>query len=144
MRGRVGMALERVAHRLPFTLGLILGATLLSGCIAAEQGVSPPAGSPTEFQGTPAEWTVLYRACFEEAGLETSDDPHGDKSGFLVRAEGVTQEKRDEARISCQSEIGMPWMSGLSEDELRIRYDARVSQFKCLVDLGLVNSAPMS
>lgn len=131
-------------RRMSISIGLIVATMLLVGCQNEDSATPPPSDTTKVFDGTPVEWTLLFRACLEEAGFVTADSPDGDKTGFVVSTDGITNEQRVEVRNSCQAEIGMPQMAGLGEGELRIRYDARVAQFQCLADLGLVNEAPVS
>lgn len=79
------------------------------------------------------------RACLGEHGIETYDMLEtNDPTGYMTSAE-VPREELVAAREECSAEIGEPRMDGLSEIELQRRYDARIDQWECLIDLGLVN-----
>ena len=89
------------------------------------------------FTGTPDEYTELMMGCLEEHGIATQDEG----------ANGFSFESSDEAlEISqmCRESIGEPKIVGLSEDELRERYDARVEQWECLVDNELLSGNPIT
>lgn len=119
-------------------------AVALVGC-AGNPAESPQASDVIkEFDGTPAEWTMLFRACIEDSGLQTADLPDGSKDGFMISLLNSTQEFRDQVTAKCRAEIGEAPMTGLSTDELQRRYSARVSQFDCMVDLGVVDGEPIS
>lgn len=90
---------------------------------------------------------ALKRACLEEKGLQTKDLPPGDPEqgqGFMVLTAGMTLEERNAIDEECKAEIGTPRMQGLSETQLRERYDARAEQWTCLVGKGLVTGDPQS
>lgn len=124
-------------------LPVIVGCTASTQTAPGQQGQSAePTNAELIFEGTPAEYTTLLRACLEDGGLTTADDLTGDKTGFMIQA-GDDEERRVIVD-GCKVELGEPKMSGLSEAELRERYDARVEQHACLVDEGLVDGAPVS
>lgn len=125
-------------------LACIAALLLLCGCSAHNAAPTSTTAEEKIFEGTPVEWTTLYRACLEEGGLTTADLPDGDPSGFLVAIPDTSEEQRKQVTAACQKEIGMAPVEGLSPEELQRRYDARVAQFECLADLGLVGGPPIS
>ncbi len=128
-------------------VGLFLA---LAGCSAGGSSAlsSGSAGPPSTaaavhyFDGTPEEMTALFRACLADAGFETRDI--GEADGFAIdTAVGQSQAYQD-ASSRCAAEIGQVKIAGLSQDELRERYEARTAQFDCLVAKGLLSGAPIS
>lgn len=116
--------------------------TLLgSACTqAGEQSQEEAIPITTYFQGSPEEYTTLFRSCLEEHGVETFDI--GDKDGFAVISS--ESDAYTEADAMCTEELGEPQMKDLPEDELRVRYEARVEQWECLVDEGFAEGEPIS
>lgn len=108
----------------------------------------PPAPSNQEttryFAGTPEEHAVLLRACLEENGIETALPPNSPKDGFAITSESMADENFERIMADCREEIGSPRMAGLSQDELQIRYDARVTQWECLVAEDFTAGEPIS
>lgn len=102
-----------------------------------------PAAAGQVFEGTPEEYAALTRACLEDRGLRTIDDPMGDEKGFGVDMSGLSAAEVEEAFDSCEQQVGIPKMVDLSQSELQERYDARVEQHSCLVREGYqVDPAP--
>lgn len=127
-------------------LGVLALSVLMAlvGCTSAAPSPSPTNEGARIFHGTPAEWSLLFRSCLEDNGLTTADLPDEDPSGFMVSNEGVTEERRTEVTTKCRSEVGEPQIEGLSNEELRRRYDARLTQFECTVANGFTSGLPMS
>lgn len=104
---------------------------------ASETAASPPPTSSGKvFEGTPEERATLVRACLEDQGLGTIDDPMGEAVGFGVDTSGLSPDEVDEAFSTCDAQVGEPKLADLSENELQERYDARVDQHACLVSAG--------
>lgn len=121
----------------------------MAGCsiVAPTDASESPSSDTKVFEGTPEEYMVLKRACLEDMGVKTADLPPGDPeagAGFLVDNRGHTREELESADEKCTSQIGEPKMSNLSDSELRERYDARIIQYECLIDNGLVSGYPPS
>lgn len=121
----------------------ILVGLVLTGCTGVDGAGEPSAArsDPEEasvkvFEGTPEERVTLVRACLDDAGLRTVDDPMGDPLGYGYSKAGRDPAEVAEIRDRCDAEVGVPKMAGLSEDELRERYDARVEQDVCLREHG--------
>jgi hypothetical protein len=128
-------------------VALAVELVLLAGCatLPPVESIEPsPSGNPV-FEGTPEEYMVLKRACLEDEGIKTADLPPGDpEAGFLVDNRETTREELEAATNKCTKKIGEPKISNLSESELRKRYDARISQYDCLTENGLVSGYPPS
>lgn len=126
-----------LATLLPFAL-------LLSACSGTDpEGASSPS-SGEFFSGSPEERVVLLRACFEENGVETSQPPGMAADGFAYAVGSVSPEELERIRTLCDEEIGEPQISGLSDDELQLRYDGRVEQWECLVENEFTTGEPIS
>lgn len=138
---------RRRAFRGPVAiLGTLLVLSVVTGC-AGEPSSSPSTESASTrvFEGTPAEYGTLKRACYEDAGLKTADDPTSQStSGFVFQSGGIAQGTLDAIAAECAAELGEPKMRGLAETELRERYDARVSQWTCLVEGGMLTGEPIT
>ena len=115
----------------------------LVGCSASEPEISPsPSASPI-FEGTPEEFTTLWRACIEGLGFATMDLSSGNADpGFGIDSEGRAPEEIQDANEKCWAELGDPKMQDLSEQELRERYEIRLAQYACLAENGLVSGDP--
>lgn len=132
---------SRRAFRL--TIAAIV-AIALGACGADASPEDSASAGPKLFEGTPEEHSVLRRACIEDKGFTTSNDPNGAPDGFGVSTDGKTQEELIAALEECNELIGEPKMANLSEAELQERYDVRVAQFECLIDKGLIGGEPLT
>ncbi|MBX3104409.1 MAG: hypothetical protein KF867_05475 [Cryobacterium sp.] len=125
-------------------LGAIVG-VILTGCTSSPPPKAVPSATPAVFDGTPREYSVLWRACLDDLGFVTTDlspsDP-GYGIGFGVSIEGHTDEELDTANKRCRAELGEPKMQDLSDSELRERYETRLQQFECLLDNGMIEGDP--
>lgn len=117
---------------------LLAMVVLVTGCSATEDAAPAPSGSAADFEGTPAEYTTMLRACLEEQGVETYDMVGSEDPTGFMGSNDVPLEQREAAYATCRAEIGEPRMEGLSSEELQRRYDARLEQWSCLTDRGLV------
>jgi len=122
-----------------------------SGSPTASADVETPGGEvdtadePRVFEGTATEYTVQLRACLDDRGLRTQDPgPGEDPLAFSISMEGATNEEFIAITEECYSVVGSPYYAGMPEDELQRRYEARLEQFDCLVDLGLLTGEPIS
>lgn len=121
---------------------ILIGFLALVGC-SAGQSENSSHDESTVFTGTPAEYVTLLRGCLEERGIETGDLPNStDRTGYLTSTAGHTPEQLTEAGDQCRAELGEPKSSGLSNSELRSRYDARSEQWTCFQAEGLVTGDP--
>lgn len=134
----------RLGHSVGLGVLVISVLMALVGCTSTAPSPSPTNERAKIFQGTPAEWSLLFRSCLEDNGLTTADLLDGDASGFMLSNDGVTEERRTEVTTKCRSEIGEPQMEGLSNDELHRRYESRLDQFQCLLKNDLISGSPMS
>lgn len=127
-------------------LVLAVAVTACTNDEASLQAVSAdPADEDNLFEGTPEEYSLLLRACLKESGIQTEDlTDSNDQSGFSVSNVDHTPEQVAEVSERCRAEIGEPQTSGLSEAQLRQRYDARVDQWQCLTGHGLVAGEPIT
>lgn len=130
---------------------VLLGVVSLTGCSASGDvplvAEPPTVAAPTTtkiFTGTPEEATVLTRACYEEHGIKTSDTPDGDPLGFGFAHGGRSDEELEALSEACEAEVGVPKMAGLTEQELRDRYAARLEQYECIVAAGYSPASPPS
>lgn len=135
-------------RRLVAILGTFVVLSVVTGC-AGEPNPSPStsteAASARVFEGTPAEYGTLMRACYEDAGLKTGDDPTSKSTAdFVFESGGIDQAKLDAIAAECMAELGEPKTGGLTDAELRERYDARVSQWACLVEGGMLTGEPIT
>lgn len=128
---------------------MIASSLVVNGCSRDDPAAAEPRSpsGPRVFDGTIEEYTALERACYDEKGLATEDLPSGDPEhgqGFTYSNAGRTFEEIEAIDEECKAEIGVPRMQGLSQAQLRERYDARVEQWTCLVGKGLVTGDPLS
>lgn len=132
--------------RLRYALLAAVTVLALSGCSDADDPDSSDVSETSSefFVGTPEEYTVLVRTCLDEKGFLTADNPGGAPDGFAVAVGDHAEGEVTRASEECRAELGEPQMSGLPEDELRTRYDARVAQWECLVENDLVSGDPIS
>lgn len=138
------MKLTASVRRTLIVLGLFLPLTL-AGCSSAPPASVPDDSSSPVFLGTPDEYVVVLRACFEDAGLKTVDPENPADPGFGIDlTDGRSPTERDEIKAECEQSVGQPKISGLSLEELRARYDNRVAQSECLRASGLTDELPMS
>jgi len=122
---------------------ILLGvATFLAGCGSPGEPEPTNRASARYFEGTPEEYTALSRACLAEAGFETLPGETAD--GYLVSTEVANSEEFQAASEACGAELGEIQIEGLSDSQLRERYDARVEQFACLVENDLIEGEPIS
>lgn len=120
---------------------MALGATGCSQIEASPDDREVASDEVPVFTGTVSEYSALVRACLEEHGIETADDEQLGAGGFTVE----WSEDNTEIRKTCEAQVGDPYgLEDLSEDVLRERYEARVEQWECLVDAGLVTGDPMT
>lgn len=118
---------------------------LVVGCVMYLLACTPKIANPaptTElniFEGTPLEFVVLVRGCLEDRGIVTEDDPGGNKTVYLSDNTGMDADAAMAVQEECYAQIGLPKMAGLSDVELRDRYQARVDEWECLADNGLVS-----
>ncbi len=130
----------------------VLMVLLVSGCsdengradLTTESAASSP-GETRAFEGTIAEYVSMLRGCLEDHGVITRDpSPEHDPMTFAFAGPGLTDEQLLDIKQSCEDEIGDPYYSGMPEDELVRRYQARVAQFECLVGRGTLSGEPMT
>ena len=136
----------RLIRTLVVCITALLGlGALLTGCgspTGPEHDPLPSGPTTAYFDGTPEEYTTLLRACLAEAGIETVDGTTAD--GYLVSTEVANSKEYTDASEACSTELGEIQVEGLSENQLRQRYDARAAQFECLVENALISGEPMS
>lgn len=138
------MTLTASARHALVTLGLLFPMTL-AGCAPAPPASVPEDSSSRIFSGTPDEYVVVLRGCFEDAGLKTVDPENPADPGFGIDlTDGRSPVERDEIRAECEQSIGQPKISSLSVEELRARYENRVAQSECLRANGLTDELPIS
>lgn len=129
------------------TLSLLVG-----GCVA-----DPPDEAPTElqlvegqssqkadeyFQGTPAEFTVQLVGCLKDDGWDVWLTEDG--LGYDTDLGGRSVEELQSAQSSCMGEVGQVQTQRLSKEQLKERHEARVKQFECLVENGMLEGEPKS
>lgn len=128
------------------SIAVISMSLVMTGCAIPNETTQPAAVSspgaessaPEKvFDGTPDEYIALLRACYEDRGILT-EDVAGSSGTFSIDNTAVSEEELMEVSDQCEGDLGKPAVSGLAETELRKRYDARVIQWTCLVDRGLV------
>lgn len=115
----------------------------LVGCSQSEGSPDATVNESAEvpiFTGTLSEYTELMRTCFEEQGIETFGDDASGNGSFSVDASVDVAEIQE----ICDAQVGVPAVEDLSEDVLQERYEARVEQWECLVDEGLVTGDPIT
>lgn len=109
---------------------------------------APPAGTSTApetvgyFEGTVEEHAALVLGCLKDGGWTVTLEPDGVTLG--IDNTGRTDEEVIEAQQACYDQVGRIQMQGLSEEQLRERYDGRVEQFECLVENGMLEGDPKS
>lgn len=135
---------RRVGACVAFASLLVAGCSNAVPDIEDEMTETSDSAAANAFMGTPAEHTVLMRACLEENGIETQDLSPADETGYTVGTGGRSPEEFRLIMDGCSAEVGEPPIGGLQEDELQNRYDARVMQFECLVREQLISGEPIS
>lgn len=109
---------------------------------------APPVSATTEpettgyFEGTLEEHVALMLGCLKDDGWDVTLESDGVTLG--VDNTGRTDEELIEAQQACNEQIGQVQVQGLSETQLRERYEGRIEQFECLVENGLLEGEPKS
>lgn len=138
---RTAVPLTRRLLLAGFSVGLLTTSIVACSTADQEEAQDPiTSGEEVVFTGTPDEYFELMRSCFEDNGIETVDSTSGSGTEFGYPA----TEEADTAEELCSSTIGEPQMQGLSEEQLRERYEGRLDQWECLAAEGLLSGEPMS
>lgn len=125
-------------------IAVTIALTPLSACSAASShpiSTSTVSAAPDHvFDGTPAEYATLARACMRNKGFVTksADNPNG----FAIDMRSHTFDEVSAATQECDAQLGAPKMANLTEQELKARYDSRIAQWNCLLAHKLVQGSP--
>lgn len=126
-------------HAVPVAAAILLG---IVGCAGSSEQSSPEPSETVYFEGTVEEWRQLTIACLRDNGLVA--EAGREDTEIMYGSEDLTPAESRDILDSCSAEIGYIQVEGLSEEQLRSRYDARVAQFECLKRNGLIEGEAIS
>jgi hypothetical protein len=131
---------------------MVAVAVSLTACSSVPVGVhASSSGKPTAsseavrvFTGTPDEWAAEVRGCLEQHGVATEATPNEPGAFSYDPPPGMTVQQTQAIGEECQKSVGQPSFSNMSEDQLKVAYQARVDQWNCLVKAGLASGPVQS